>query len=40
MEWRFEAGYRTMYIYYYLYISIIVGIGLKIYEKVNEKMKG
>ena len=40
MEWRFEAGYRTMYIYYYLYLSIIVGIGLKVYEKVNEKMKG
>ena len=34
-EWRMEAGYRTIYIYYYLALSIIVGIGLKIFEKLN-----
>ncbi len=38
-EWRMEAGYRTMYIYYYLYISIIVGIVMKIYEKMKEIKK-
>jgi uncharacterized membrane protein (DUF106 family) len=38
-EFRMEAGYRTIYIYTYLYISIAVGIVTKIYDNLKKMKK-